>query len=187
MSVNPSSVTIYPGQQNVPITITANSNLNVGPIGITLTGLPSGITASPVTLFAGNAGTLNLSASLSAGQEGFSNQLLEIPTSWTARVTVEAAAGSVRATAQLSLTMSISNPAFAPAASAINLPVVNINTNGVPIVNKTTDVPGTITITSADSQTVVSPEQQRQRQYRDFPCARQLSARRCRSCRITSS
>jgi CotH kinase protein/Bacterial Ig-like domain (group 3) len=157
VAVNPPSVTIYPGQQNIPITITANSNLNVGPIGITLTGLPSGISARPLTLVAGEAGTLNLSASVSAGQEGFSNQLLGIPTSWTAPVTVQATAGSARSTSQLSLTISISNPAFAPAASAINLPIVNINTNGVPIVSKTTDVPGTITITSADSLTSYLP------------------------------
>ena len=39
----------------------------------------------------------------------------------------------------------------------VNLPIVTINTNGVPIVDKTTEVPGTITITSANAQTSYLP------------------------------
>jgi hypothetical protein len=155
LSVNPPALTIYPGQQNIPVTITVSGN--VGPVSVTLTGLPSGITASPLTVTAGNAGTLMLSASVSAGQEGFSNQNLPIPTSWTAPVTVHGISRSAQATAQFSLTISISNPSFTPAASAINLPIVTINTNGVPIVDKTTNVTGTITITSADAQTSYLP------------------------------
>jgi hypothetical protein len=158
LAVQPSSLTIYPGQQNIPITIIASSSANTGPISVTLTGLPSGITISPLTLTAGSAGTLTLNASLSAGQEGFPpTVLIGAPTSWTAAVTVVGAAGSFQVISQLSLTVSISNPSFAPAASAINLPMVNINTNGVPIVSKTTDVPGTITITSADGQSLYLP------------------------------
>jgi hypothetical protein len=65
----PSSLTIYPGQQNVPVTIdvwpTVGSSSYAGPITVTLTRLPSGITASPLTLTTGSSGTLNLSASLS--------------------------------------------------------------------------------------------------------------------------
>lgn len=49
----------------------------------------------------------------------------------------------------------ISNPAYVP--TTINLPIVNINTNGVPIVSKTTDVTGTIAITSPDGQTSYLP------------------------------
>jgi hypothetical protein len=157
VAATPSALTIYPGQQNVPVTVTVSGGTSAGPIGVTLTGLPSGVTVSPLTLTAGNSGTLTLSASLSAGQEGFSNASPSAPTSWTAPVTVVAAAGSAQATAPLSLTVSISNPSFAPAASAINLPIVNINTNGVAIVSTTVDVPGTITITSADGQTPYLP------------------------------
>ena len=130
----------------------------LGAIPVTVSGLPSGISASPLTLTAGSSGTLYLSASVSAGQEGFSATELDIPTSWAAAVTVAlSSAGSVQATAPLSLTVSISNPSFAPAAAAINLPIVTISTNGVAIVDKTTDVPGTITITSADGQTSYLP------------------------------
>ena len=70
---NPSVVTIHPGDQNVPInvSVTAHANTYSGPIIITLAGLPSGITASPLTLTSGNSGTLNLSASVSADQEDF--------------------------------------------------------------------------------------------------------------------
>ena len=78
-----------PGQQNVSVNITASSSAYRGPITVTLTGLPSGITVSPLTLTAGGSGTLTLNASLSAGQEGFSSTLLVgAPTSWTAPVIV---------------------------------------------------------------------------------------------------
>ncbi|MGD0048108.1 MAG: CotH kinase family protein [Bryobacteraceae bacterium] len=157
LAAAPSSLTIYPGQQGVPVTISASGNPHTGPISITLTGLPSGIGVSPLTLTTGTSGTLTLSASLSAGQQGFSPTGPSMTTSWTAPVTVVGAAGSVQATAQFSLTVSISNPSFAPAASAINLPIVNINTNGVAIVSKTVDVPGTISITSADGKTSYLP------------------------------
>ncbi len=153
----PSVLTIYPGQQDVPVTITVNSSTYSGPIGVSLTNLPSGITGSPITLMANSSGTLNLSASLSAGQEGFPPQYTSIPPSWTAPVTVAGKAGVGKATAPLALTISISNASFAPAAGDINLPVVRINTNGVAVVNKTTDVPGTITIVSADGQTSYLP------------------------------
>lgn len=157
VAATPPALTIYPGQQT-SVSVMASGSTAAGPITVTLTGLPSGITVSPLTLTAGSSGMLTLSASVSAGQEGFSPTiLLGAPTSWTAPVTLVGAAGSARATAQLALTVSISNPSFAPAPSAINLPVANINTNGVAIVSKTTEVPGTITITSADGQTSYLP------------------------------
>ncbi|HEY1902326.1 MAG TPA: Ig-like domain repeat protein [Terracidiphilus sp.] len=157
VTVAPSSLTIYPGQQNVPVAITVGASSYAEPISVTLTGLPSGITVSPLTLTAGGSGTLKLSASVSAGQKGFSPSAPSITTSWTAAVSVVAAAGSTRATAPLALTVSISNPSFAPAPSAIDLPILTIDTSGAPIANKTTDVPGTVTITSADGQTSYLP------------------------------
>ncbi len=126
----PLALTIYPGQQNVPLTITASSQLYTGPIKIVLSGLPSGITASPLTLTAGGSGTLMLSASRSAGQEFFSPVNLPINQTWTAHVTVVGVAGAARATVPLPLTVSISNTSFAPAAADINLPIVKIDTNG---------------------------------------------------------
>jgi len=157
VTASPSQLTIYPGQQSVPVTVTVGSSTYTGPISITLTGLPSGITVSPLTLTAGATGNLNLSASVSAGQEGFPPSGPSWNTSWTAQTTVVAAAGSTTATSSLSLTISISNPSFAPASSAINLPIVKIDTGGVGIYDKTTDVPGTITITSEDGQSSYLP------------------------------
>jgi hypothetical protein len=150
----PSSLTIHPGQQNVPVSITLGNSSYTGPITVTLTGLPSGITVSPLTLSGGGTGNLMLSASVAAGNEGFYDGT---NASWTATVTVVAAAGSTQASSQFPLTVSISNPAFAPTASAINLPIVKIDTSGVGIVDKTTNIPGTITITSADGQTPYLP------------------------------
>jgi hypothetical protein len=156
LAAAPSSLTIYPGQQNVPVSITAGGS-NTGPISVTLTGLPSGITVSSLTLPAGSSGTVNLSATRAAGQEGFDPTNNPTATSWTAQVMVVGAAGSLQATSPLALTISLSNASFVPAAADINLPIVNINTNGVAIVSKTTDVAGTITVTSADGQTSFLP------------------------------
>jgi hypothetical protein len=158
----PSSLAIYPGEQNIPITVTVNSGDNdsdnyTGPVVVTLTGLPSGMTVTPLTLSPGSSGLLYLNASVSAGQEGFQTANASPVTSWTTQVTVTGAAGSTQVTSPLTLTVSISNPSFAPAPAAINLPIVNIDTSDVPITNKTTDVPGTITIISADGQTSYLP------------------------------
>jgi CotH kinase protein/Bacterial Ig-like domain (group 3) len=157
LTASPSALTIYPGQQNVAVVVTAKSSTYTGPIAVTLSGLPSGITVSPLSLTAGSSGTLTLNASVSAGQEGFLPTGPSMQTSWTSPVTVVGLAGSQQTTSQMSVTVSISNPSFAPAASAIDLPIVNVNTNGVQIVDKTTEVPGTITITSADGQTAYLP------------------------------
>ncbi len=66
----PSALTIYPGQQNVPVTVTVSPSAYTGPIGVTLTGLPSGITVSPLTLTAGNSGSLMLKRCLQFSQPG---------------------------------------------------------------------------------------------------------------------
>jgi hypothetical protein len=125
-----------------------------GPVSITLTGLPSGITVAPLILTPGDSGTLLINAAVNADQEGFPpvhpvTVDPGIPTN-TVAVSVYGAAGATQATTPLALTVSLGNPNFAPAASNINLPIVNINTNGVAIYSKTVDVPGTLTITSAD-------------------------------------
>jgi hypothetical protein len=154
LSVAPAAVTLYPGEQNVPVTVSVGNSSYAGPVSITLTGLPSGITVAPLILTPGNSGTLLISAAVNADQEGFPpvhpvTVDPGIPTN-TVAVSVYGAAGATQATTPLALTVSLGNPNYAPAASNINLPIVNINTNGVPINSKTVDVPGTITITSAD-------------------------------------
>ena len=152
------SLTIYPGQQNVPVVVRVSGGKYSGLINVTLTGLPSGITVSPLALNSGTSGVLYVSASRSAGQEGFDpTGPAGKVTSWTAPLTLVAVAGASQATAGFSLTISISNNSFEPVASAINLPIVRIDTNRVEIESKIYDVTGVITITSADGQTSYLP------------------------------
>ncbi len=67
--------------------------------------------------------------------------------------------GSLVTVSPLTIVISVTNPSFAPSPSQLqtNLPIVSINTNGVAIVDKVTDVPGTITITSSNGQTSYLP------------------------------
>ncbi len=154
VSPSPSALTIFPGQQKIPITVAVAGTEAGQPVTVTLTGLPTGITVTPATLTADGSATVYLNASPAAGQEGFPAGASSV-VQWTAAPTIVAASGASQATAAFALTISISNPAFVP--STVNLPIVKINTNGVPIVSKTTDVAGTITITSADGQTSYLP------------------------------
>jgi hypothetical protein len=157
IAAGPQSLTIHPGDQNVPVTVTLGKSTYTGPFLVTLTGLPSGITVTALTLPANSSGTLQLSASLSADQEAFPAANPADANSDTKVVTVVGAAGSSLISSTMTLTVSLSNASYSPPSSNLNLPIVTINTNGAPIADKTTDVPGTITITSADSQTSYLP------------------------------
>jgi len=123
------------------------------PVTITLTGLPSGITVTPVTLTGSGQGTLFLNALVTAAQEDFSPG--GSPNAATVTITLLAFSSQARDAVSIPLTISLENPSFVP--SKIDLPVVRINTGGVPILDKDTDVPGSITITSADGQTSYLP------------------------------
>jgi hypothetical protein len=152
VSANPQSLTVYPGQTNIPVTISVASTTFTGPVNVTLSGLPSGITISPspLVISPGGSGILFLNMSLSADTEAFPASEPNNANFHQTAVSVVGVSGSTTATSTLNLTVSLTNPSFTPAAGQINLPIVNINTSGVPIVDKTTNVPGTITITSAD-------------------------------------
>ncbi len=155
--VAPSSVMIHPGDQDVPVTVNVSNTSYAGPLNITVIGLPTGITVAPLTLAAGQSGTLKLTASPSADQEAFPANHLDNPLIDVKRVAVVVSEGSAIATSTITLAISLSNPSYSPDPGKINLPVVKIETNGKPIVDKTTEVPGTITITSADGQTSYLP------------------------------
>ena len=71
ITVMPNAVTIHPGDQNIPVAVSIAGSTYTGPINVTLTGLPSGITVSALTLNGNGSGMLNISASVSADQEGF--------------------------------------------------------------------------------------------------------------------
>jgi CotH kinase protein/Bacterial Ig-like domain (group 3)/Bacterial Ig domain len=155
ISASPTAITIHPGDQNVPVTVSVGSSSYTGPISVSLTNLPSGISVSPLTLTAGSSGTMTLSAAPDADQEAFPAASASDANTKTNTVTVVGAAGTAQATSMLALTVSLTNPSFAP--SQLNLPIVRIDTGGTPIVDKTTDVPGTITITSSDGSVTYLP------------------------------
>lgn len=160
LAVTPNAVTIHPGDQNIPVMVSVAGSTYTGPINVTLTGLPSGISVSALTLTNGGSGTLNISASVSADQGAFYSDTPPASpesTSDTNSVAVVGVEGSALIKTPMALTVSISNPSYAPAPSQINLPIVTINTSGQPVVSKTVDVPGTITITSANGQTSYLP------------------------------
>src|SRR5277367_1824803 len=138
----PAALTIHPGDQNVPLAVSVSNGANVGPLTITVIGLPPGISVSPLTLSVGQSGTLQLSASLSADQGAFPGLGTASDVRGVSVVGVSGATTLVSSPMQL--TVSVSNPSYAPDPSKINLPVVKIDTNGTAIVDKTTDVPGTI-------------------------------------------
>jgi CotH kinase protein/Bacterial Ig-like domain (group 3) len=155
--VVPQTLTIHPGDQNVQVTVIATGSSYKGSIPVKLSGLPSGITADSITLAPGQTtGTFSLSATVAADQEGFQSNVPSASNTDTVNVSVLGYAGTA-ITSTFQMTVSLSNPSYTPAPSSINLPILTINTNGVAIVNKTTDVPGTVTITSADGQTSYLP------------------------------
>ncbi len=152
-----SALTIHPGDSNVALPVSLSSTAtDTDPVTVTLTGLPSGISVVPLELVPGQSGTLEISASVFADQESFADNAPSNPNTATSQITVLAFSGSVQSTATLALTVSLTNPSFKPAT--VNLPIVNINTSGVPVTSKTTDVAGTITITSADGSTTYLPD-----------------------------
>lgn len=77
--------------------------------------------------------------------------MLPSNTSWTANSSVVTSGGDNLGS--LPVTIPISNSSFVPAPSAINLPVLRINTEGTPITSKTVDVQGIVTATSAADET----------------------------------
>jgi hypothetical protein len=155
LSIATNAITIHPGDSNVSLNVSLGSSSYSGPVTVAVTGLPSGISVTPAVLTAGGSGQLTLSASRSADNEAFYGNSSASNT--VAAQVVATGFGTVLATVPLSLTVSLSNPSFAPSPQAINLPIVNINTNGVPIVTKTDLIPGTLAITSADGQTTYFP------------------------------
>jgi hypothetical protein len=109
ITASPPALTIYPGQQT-SVAITAASENYTGPVGVEITDLPSGITASPLTVDVGATGTVILTASSTAGQEGFASG----STSWDTIANVVAATDASTMITPIELTISLSDPASAP-------------------------------------------------------------------------
>lgn len=153
------AITVYPGQGNVSLPISVSSSDYTGPVNVTVVGLPSGITVIPasLTVTPGTSATITLNVGVHADEEAFPANNAAGPWSATTTVQVVGAVGSTTVSIPMNLTVSLNNPAFAPAASAINLPIMNINTSGVGITSQATDVSGSITITSADGSTTYLP------------------------------
>jgi hypothetical protein len=152
-----SSLTIYPGStQTLSVAVAGNGHT---PIAVSMSGLPTGITAtsSPGTVAPGGTVVLTLTAAVNANAAAFPASAPNNPNSATTNVNVSGAAGSTVVTAPVALTVSLSNTGFAPAAGQIDLPIVKIDTGNTPIVSTETDVSGTLTITSADGSTTYLP------------------------------
>jgi len=158
-TVTPSanSLTVYPGStQTLNVAIGGSGD---SPVAVGITGLPSGIsvTSSPTSQLPGGAVTLTLSASVNADAKAFPANSASNANSASTLATVSGVAGGMTASAELTVVVSLSDPGFSPAAGEIDLPIFNINTNDVPVTSKTTDVSGTVTITSADGSTTYLP------------------------------
>src|SRR5664279_2164086 len=153
VTASPKSLTVHPGDQHVAVNVSVGTSTYMGPINIIFKGLPSGITFTPLTLTAGSSGTVFLSAGLNADQEAFPANGPANPNSKSNTVTVVGAVGAVQQTTTMTLVISLTNPSFAP--SQVNLPTLKIDTGGTPIVDGTTDVPGTVTLTRPDGTAIL--------------------------------
>ncbi len=150
-----SAITLYPGtSQTLQV---QSSGTSPAQIQVTLSGLPVGVTASQLQLAPGGTGTITLTAAVAADTPAFLPTAPTTPNAVTTSVALTGVSGPYTATAPLNLTISLSNAGFAPQPSALNLQVLRINTNGVAVTSKTVDVPGTISITSADGSTTYLP------------------------------
>jgi CotH kinase protein/Bacterial Ig-like domain (group 3) len=151
------AITIHPGDQGVPLSVSVSAAGMHGPVTLAVIGLPSGISVSAPTLNPGGSGVLTFNATASADQEAFPASEIILNPQVDRYITITAAGDGYYGSVSLKLTVSLMNPAFAPVAENINLPIVSINTNGTAIADTTTEVPGSITITSADGQTSYLP------------------------------
>jgi hypothetical protein len=157
VSLSQSALTMYPGTSQVlQVQVSGTS---ATPVAVVFTGLPTGVTPSPspLILAPGASGAVTLTAALNADSASFPATAPQNANTHTTAATLTGVAGPNTATAPFSLTISLSNAAFAPTAAQIMLPILRINTSNVAITNKTVDVPGTISITSANGATTYLP------------------------------
>jgi hypothetical protein len=123
-----SSLTIYPGStQTLSVAVGGNGHT---PVAVSLSGLPTGITAtsSPATVAPGGSVVLTLTAAVNANAGAFPASAPNNPNSATTNATVNGAAGSTVVAAPLAVTVSLSNTGFAPAPGQIDLPILKIDT-----------------------------------------------------------
>lgn len=152
-----SAITMYPGTSQT-LQVQA-SGTSVSPIQVVVSGLPTGVTVSsaPLVLAPGASGSITLTAGLNADAAYFPAQNPSDPNTHTTAITLSGVAGPYTATSAVSLTISLSNATFAPAQNQLNLPILQINTNGAAISSTDVDVPATIAITSADGSKTYLP------------------------------
>jgi CotH kinase protein len=125
------------------VTIPASST----PVGLTLQGLPPGVTASPafITSTAGTSASFTLKASAgAAGGTAFTTSIGATVASFP--VTVLAVAGTTQSSTPITLNLTIDNSAYTPTVT--DLPVMQITTvDGAPIVSTDDYLNGTVTVT----------------------------------------
>lgn len=156
LQITPSSteLMVHPGDTDVPVSVSVSAP-GTQMVSLTLIGLPAGFQVTPAMAGNGQTATLKVSVSKSAGSGAFADDSTKTTVGSTA--TLIAYAQGQTAAVPIHVDLSIANPSYAPATGTIDLPIVRIDTGGVAIVDKTTNVPGTITITSANGAATLLP------------------------------
>jgi hypothetical protein len=158
VSLSKSSLVAYPGTSN-DIQVHVNSDSGyLNTVVVTLTGLPSGVSANPssLNLAPGDTGTVTLSSALNADAPSFP-AVGGQPNSSHKTITFVGNSNGATASASLSFTTSLSNTSFTPDPASTGLSVINITTtSGVPITSTDIYVPGIVTITPGVNSTFPS-------------------------------
>lgn len=148
LTLSTTSIALYPGSaQSVEVRVIPNNGFQ-GSVTISANGLPSDVrlSPSPFQVAANQSGTLTITAGLRAAAERFDPNTIGID-SLALPLTLRGTAGTASSTANLTLSVTLQNPAFVPAAT--NLPVLHITTqDGAPIDSTETYVAGSLTVSN---------------------------------------
>ena len=148
LALSTTSIALYPGSaQSVEVRVVPNNGFQ-GSVTIAANGLPSDVTLSPspFQVAANQIGTLTITAGLRAAAEHFDPNTIGID-SLNLPLTLRGTAGTASSTANLTLSVSLQNPSFVPAAT--NLPVLRVTTqDAAPIDSTETYVAGTLTVSN---------------------------------------
>lgn len=133
--------TIYPGQTTtVPVTVSGSGN---GPVTLTVTGLPSGVTVQPVSAMVGSTANLTFVSTPALAAECFRGTSL-VYSAYSA-VAIQATGSGGTTALGYGMDVTLENPAFTPAKT--DLPTLTIVTDGgAEVASKDDYVTGTMSI-----------------------------------------
>lgn len=151
VSLSQSTLTAYPGTaHDIQVQVSSSSGYQ-GAVAITLTGMPTGVTASPasLSLTPGSSGTITLTSAINADAQSFPAVSGQANSS-TKTITFVGNANGTTAAAALAFTTSLANASFNPDQGSTGLAVVQITTTGGAAITSTdTYVTGSVTIVPA--------------------------------------